>query len=69
MAVSEAREQVVTRDDLGRGEEAFLASTVREVHPVREIDGRALPAAPGPFTAAIDARIAERIAAETGAAR
>ncbi len=69
MAASEAREQVVTREDLGRVEEAFLASTVREVHPVREIDGRPLPAAPGPFTAAIDARIAERIAAETGASR
>jgi len=69
MAVSEAREQVVTREDLGRVEEAFLASTVREVHPVREIDGRALPAAPGPFTARIDARVAERIAAGTGAPR
>jgi len=69
MAVSEAREQVVTREDLGRVEEAFLASTVREVHPVREIDGRPLPAAPGPFTARIDARVAERIAADTGAPR
>ena len=69
MAVSEAREQVVTREDLGRVEEAFLASTVREVHPVSEIDGRPLAAAPGPFTAAIDARIGERIAAETGASR
>jgi branched-chain amino acid aminotransferase len=69
MAVSEAREQVVTRDDLARVEEAFLASTVREVHPVREIDGRALPQAPGPFTEAVAARVAERIAADAGAAR
>ena len=69
MAVSEAREQVVTRDDRARVEEAFLASTVREVHPVREIDGRALPQAPGPFTEAVAARVAEHIAADAGAAR
>jgi len=47
-----AREAPVTRDDLRGAREAFLASTLREVQPVRSIDGRALPAVPGPLTAA-----------------
>jgi branched-chain amino acid aminotransferase len=64
MAVSEARELVLTRDDLGRMEEAFLASSVREVHPVSAIDGRALPEAPGPFTRELAARVADHIAAD-----
>ncbi len=53
LAASDAREQVLTRDDLPGLEEAFLASTLREVHPVHAIDGHALPAAPGPRTAAV----------------
>ena len=56
-------EQVVTADDLAGAQEAFLASTTREVHPVHEIDGRALPAAPGPLTAAAAARLSAHIAA------
>ena len=31
-------------------DEAFLASTVREVQPISSIDGIDLPAAPGPMT-------------------
>jgi branched-chain amino acid aminotransferase len=46
MAGTGAAERVTTRDDLARVEEAFLASTVREVQPVSAIDGRELPAAP-----------------------
>jgi len=38
-------------EDLMGAEEAFLASTVREVQPVSAIDGAELPAAPGPLTA------------------
>jgi branched-chain amino acid aminotransferase len=38
------------RDDLNAAHEAFLASTVREVQPVTAIDGRELPATPGPST-------------------
>jgi len=53
MAVSDAREQVLTRDDLPVLAEAFLASTLREVHPVHAIDGAALPVAPGPRTALV----------------
>ncbi|MEX2449128.1 MAG: aminotransferase class IV [Solirubrobacterales bacterium] len=37
-------------DDLGAAGEAFLASTTREVQSVAAIDGRQLPAAPGPRT-------------------
>src|SRR5262245_14438512 len=36
--------------DLRAAEEAFLASTTREIQPVAAIDGRALPEAPGPRT-------------------
>jgi branched-subunit amino acid aminotransferase/4-amino-4-deoxychorismate lyase len=48
----QAREAVVTRDDVDGAHEAFLASTLREVQPVASIDGRALPAVPGPLTTA-----------------
>jgi branched-chain amino acid aminotransferase len=37
-------------DDLRAADEAFLASTTREIQAVAAIDGRALPAAPGPRT-------------------
>jgi branched-chain amino acid aminotransferase len=45
-----ATERSLGRDELARLDEAFLASTTREVQPVAAIDGRALPA--GPVTAA-----------------
>lgn len=35
---------------LGDVEEAFLSGTTRDVQPIRAIDGRELPAAPGPVT-------------------
>lgn len=37
-------------DDLGGADEAFLSSTTREVQPITTVDGRALPAAPGPVS-------------------
>ena len=46
-------------DDLLGAQEAFLASTVREVQPVSAIDGRQLPQCPGDRTRdAIDAFVA-----------
>jgi branched-chain amino acid aminotransferase len=45
---------------LAEADEAFLASTTRDVQPIRSVDGRMLPAAPGPLT---------RRAAEVFAAR
>ena len=48
----EVTEAVCPRDELDRAEEAFIASTVREVLPIASIDGRGLPQAPGPVTQA-----------------
>jgi len=64
MAVSDAREQVLSRDDIPAFAEAFLASTLREVHPVHAIDGAALPVAPGPRTALIAETVRVRIREE-----
>jgi branched-subunit amino acid aminotransferase/4-amino-4-deoxychorismate lyase len=51
-----AREEVVTREDLARAREAFLASTTREVQAIARIDSMNVPEAPGPLTqAAADA--------------
>jgi branched-chain amino acid aminotransferase len=46
-----ATERGLRRDELAGLDEAFLASTTREVQPVAAIDGRPLPAVPGPRTA------------------
>lgn len=40
----------LTLADLARATEAFLTSTTREVQPISAIDGRPLPAVPGPLT-------------------
>jgi branched-chain amino acid aminotransferase len=62
-----AREEVVTRDELRRAREAFLASTTREVHPVATIDGDALPAAPGPLSQAAAEAFDRHVRDELGA--
>ena len=59
-------ERPLTRDDIQRMEEAFLASTLREVMPVHAIDGRELPA-PGRLTLQAAERLRERIEAELAA--
>ncbi|MEV4255410.1 aminotransferase class IV [Spirillospora sp. NPDC049652] len=43
-------ERDVPLSELYRAEEAFLASTTRNVQPIRKVDGTVLPAAPGPIT-------------------
>lgn len=60
MAVTDASERVTKREDLGQVAEAFIASTTKEVLPVRSIDGYVL-AAPGPITITADASYAEHI--------
>ncbi len=45
-----AVEQDVPLDALAATPEAFLVSTGREVQPISHVDGRPLPAAPGPHT-------------------
>ena len=64
--VVEVTEQVIARDELRDVREAFMASTLREVHPVRTIDGAALPAAPGLLTLEAASRIRAHIEQELG---
>lgn len=66
---SGARERECTLEDLHGAEEAFLASTTREVQPVAAIDDVELPGAPGPLTARAAAALRARIEAELGVAR
>lgn len=62
-----AREEVVTREELTRAREAFLASTIREVQPVSAIDAARLPAVPGPLTAHAVEAFRAHVRAELGA--
>jgi branched-chain amino acid aminotransferase len=63
-AVTDVEERVTTLDDLRALEEAFLASSIHEVHPVHAIDGSPIGGTPGPVTAAAAERVREHIAAE-----
>jgi branched-chain amino acid aminotransferase len=65
MEVVEISERPLSRDDIARMDEAFLASTLREVMPVHAIDGRELPA-PGRRTLHAAERLRQRIEAELG---
>src|ERR1022692_2425419 len=47
---ADAEEQDLPLDALAGAEEAFLSGTTRDVQPIRNVDGIALPAAPGPVT-------------------
>jgi branched-chain amino acid aminotransferase len=62
-----AVEHSCTLEELMAADEAFLASTLREVHPVAAVDGREFEA-PGPLTASIAAAVGERIRSELAAA-
>jgi branched-chain amino acid aminotransferase len=64
-----AEEAVCTLDDVARADEAFIASTVREVMPIAAVDEIELPAAPGPFTQDARERLGRRIEAELAAVR
>jgi branched-chain amino acid aminotransferase len=46
----DATERDVPAEALATASEAFLASTTRDVQPIRAVDGRKLPEAPGPLT-------------------
>jgi branched-chain amino acid aminotransferase len=74
LALTGAREAALAVDDLAGAREAFMASTVREVHPVHAIDGRPLPGdVPGPLTeaaaAAMRAHIEQELDARSAAPR
>jgi branched-chain amino acid aminotransferase len=60
IAVSGATERSVSTDEIPTIQEAFLASTLREVHPVHGIDAHDLPA-PGERTAQVAIAVAEHI--------
>ena len=56
-----------TLDDVRAAEEAFIASSVREVMPIAAVDDIALPQAPGPVTAAAHEAFRRRVARELAA--
>jgi branched-chain amino acid aminotransferase len=64
----EVTERPCTLDDVRVAEEAFIASTVREVMPISVIDEIELPSAPGPVTIDSHARFQRRVERELAAA-
>jgi branched-chain amino acid aminotransferase len=60
----DAREVVCTMDDVAAADEAFIASSVREVMPISVVDEIELPAAPGPVTQRAAERLRVRIERE-----
>lgn len=68
VASGDVAEESYTLDDLRRADEAFLASTIREVQAVSAVDEIEIPAG-GRVTAAAAQALRERIEAELGAAR
>ncbi|HZD66711.1 MAG TPA: aminotransferase class IV [Acidimicrobiales bacterium] len=59
----DAVEEDVPIEALRDAEEAFLTSTTRGVQPIARVDGRDLPACPGPFTEAAAAAYGAVLAA------
>jgi branched-chain amino acid aminotransferase len=60
----DAEERPCTLDDVAAADEAFIASTVREVMPIAVVDAIELPAAPGPVTREAAERLGRRIERE-----
>jgi len=67
LAETGVSEEPCTLEDLRAAEEAFIASTVREVLPIAAIDDLRLPAAPGPVTLRTREMLAQAIERELGA--
>src|SRR6185436_19587234 len=67
IAESGAQEAVCTLDDVRAADEAFIASSVREVMPIAAVDAIELPNASGPVTEAAREALARRIERELGA--
>lgn len=66
IALTGAAERPCPREELQAVEEAFIASTTREVQPVHAIEGRRLPGVDGPVTARAARALRERITAACG---
>jgi branched-chain amino acid aminotransferase len=64
----EVSERPCTLDDVRAAEEAFIASTVREVMPIAAVDAIELPSAPGPVTLDAHSRFQRRVERELAAA-
>jgi branched-chain amino acid aminotransferase len=64
---SDAEERPCTLDDARGAEEAFIASSVREVMPIAAVDEIVLPHAPGPVTTAAHEAFKRRVARELAA--
>jgi branched-subunit amino acid aminotransferase/4-amino-4-deoxychorismate lyase len=62
-------EEPCTLEDVARAEEAFIASSVREVMPIAVVDDVELPAAPGPLTRAAHEAFTRRVVRELAAER
>ena len=60
-------EAACTLDDVRAAEEAFIASSVREVMPISAVDDIALPQAPGPVTVAAHYAFKQRVERELAA--
>jgi branched-chain amino acid aminotransferase len=52
LEVADVVERDVPLAQLTEAQEAFITSTTRELQPISSVDGRELPTAPGPITAA-----------------
>jgi branched-chain amino acid aminotransferase len=63
----EVVEAPCTLDDVRAAEEAFIASTVREVTPIAAVDEIVLPQAPGPVSRAALEAFRQRVARELAA--
>ena len=68
LAECEIEEAPCTLDDVRAADEAFIASSVREVMPVSGVDDIELPEAPGPVTRAAHEALTARIVRELAAA-
>ncbi len=64
---SSAIERSCTRDDLYSADEAFIASSAREVQPITQIDEHTLPHTPGPVSTAAHEALLDRIEREVRA--
>jgi branched-chain amino acid aminotransferase len=67
MAEAGAKEAICTLDDVRTAQEAFIASSVREVMPIAAVDDIELPGAPGPVTSRAREALVQRIERELGA--
>jgi branched-chain amino acid aminotransferase len=59
---TDTQEETLSIGALADADEAFLASSTRDVQPIRMVDGKVLPAVPGPLTQAAAAEFAKRAA-------